>query len=81
MTNEAGQPIPVKPVRFLDGYYLGVAEFQLEGGANYLGLVMEDLDVRYFLPFWESPDERIRERFTEAFRKFDEKFSNIGLRD
>lgn len=81
MTNENGNPIPEKETKFLDGFYLGVAEYQVEGGDNFLGLVMEDLDVRYFMPFWREPNDHLRQKFTEAFKRFDEKYSNIGLRD
>jgi len=81
MTNEDGQPIPEKPLKFLDGFFLGVAEFTFEDGLTYLGLVLEDLDVRYFMPFWVEPNEHIHRKFTEAFKRFDTKYSNIGLRD
>lgn len=81
MTNENGNAIPEKPTKFLEGFYLGVGEFTLEDGTTFLGLVMEDLDVRYFLPFWKEPNEHLRIKFTEAFKRFDEKYSNIGLRD
>lgn len=42
---------------------------------------MEDLDGKFFMPFWENPTKEIRVRFTEAFKMFDEEYSNVGLRD
>ena len=29
---------------------------------------MEDLDNKFFMPFWENPTKEIRVRFTEAFK-------------
>lgn len=70
-----------KPVQFMEACYLGVAEYELTNGRKFLGLVMEDLDKRYFLPFWENPSQEIRIRFTEAFKMFDKEYSNVGLID
>lgn len=70
-----------KPIRFMDAVYLGVAEYKLENGRKFIGLVMEDLDTTYFMPFWENPTKEVRVRFTEAFKMFDKEYSNVGLRD
>lgn len=73
--------MPDKAVKFMEACYLGVAEYELKNGRKFLGLVMEDLDQKYFLPFWENPTQEIRVRFTEAFKMFDTEYSNVGLRD
>ena len=70
-----------KQVQFMDSCYLGVAEYTLPNGRNFLGLVMEDLDKKYFMPFWENPTKEIRVRFTEAFKMFDKEYSNVGIID
>lgn len=77
MTDET----PQKEVVFLDGFLLSIGMYEYPDGDSYIGLVMEDIDKKYFLPFIKQPSPEASVAFRKAFRKFDRKYSNIGSRE